>query len=278
MPRRCAHIGAAAIGTAFAGCGGGGEGSAPGSGHLDPGDSLQGQGVEIVDGRFVPDLVAVAPAQPVNFLNRDDVARRIVKLGGPGQDFRSPVLEPGESYRLSLVGPPGWKPRSGTVTYRGDNEDGPTGRIRVYGTVIPRRDAPERPTFEREPPAHPDRAAQRRARRLAAFVSQCDDFRRCDTPRELVEHVGAGAALRFVPGSRGTVAESSISTHGPKTPLGDGPDETEVVATRDSFVIVGHSRTGRDFVVEVSQRDPGSWTTRCAPAGRGSCDVRGNWK
>jgi hypothetical protein len=43
----------------------------------------------------------------VNFLNRDHVPHRIVKLR-PGQHFRSGVLEPGETYRVSLVGRPGW--------------------------------------------------------------------------------------------------------------------------------------------------------------------------
>jgi hypothetical protein len=54
----------------------------------------------------VPELVAVDAAQPVNFVNRDDVTHRIVKVSGPGRTFRSEPLEPGERYRLSLIGKP----------------------------------------------------------------------------------------------------------------------------------------------------------------------------
>jgi hypothetical protein len=156
----------------------------------------------MADGRFVPDLVAVGPAQAVNFLNRDDVPHRIVKLSGPGQQFRSGVLEPGETYRVSLVGRPRWRLRSGTVVYRSEREDGPRGRIAVYGTVIPRRDEPERRASERLRPERPDWAAQNRARWLAAYVSQCDDFRRCDTPQELVAHAATRSSCPARGGAR----------------------------------------------------------------------------
>lgn len=81
---------------ASAGCGEGEGSQRAVNTHVDTGDTLRGQGVEIIDGRFVPDLVAVDPAQPVNFINRDDVAHRIVKVSAPGRDFRTAVLEPGE--------------------------------------------------------------------------------------------------------------------------------------------------------------------------------------
>jgi plastocyanin len=77
-----------------------------GQSQRGPGDSLTGQGVEIVRGGFVPELVAVGPAQAVTFVNRDDISHRIAKMSGPGRDFRSPRLDPGESYRVTLVGGP----------------------------------------------------------------------------------------------------------------------------------------------------------------------------
>jgi hypothetical protein len=86
-----------------------------------------------------------------------------------------------------------------------------------------------------------------------AYVSQCDDFRRCDTPQELVAHVDNA---QFVPGSGRSAVESAVSTHGPEIAVGDGPDETAIVATRQRFLVIGRSRTGRDFVVEGSDRDP----------------------
>jgi plastocyanin len=186
----------AALAAVAVGCDGDDRARAPSAGHVDPGDTLRTQGVEIAVGRFVPDLVAVGPAQAVNFLNRDDVPHRVVKVSGPGRHFRSGVLEPGETYRVSLVGRPGWRLRSGTVVYRSDREGGPRGRIAVYGTVIPRRD----------------------------------------------EH------------------------------------QTAIVATRQRFLVIGHSRTGRDFVVEGSGRDPRGWTTRCAPRGEGACGPQGEWR
>ena len=60
------------------------EGVSTSAGHVDPGDTLTGQGVEIVDGRFVPELVAARAAQPINFTNRDDVSHRIVKVSVQG--------------------------------------------------------------------------------------------------------------------------------------------------------------------------------------------------
>jgi hypothetical protein len=275
LRRRLVHILPVALASVAAGCDGDDRTRAPGAGHVDPGDTLRTKGVEIADGRSVPDLVAVGPAQAVNFLNRDDVPHRIVNLSRPGQQFRSGVLEPGETYRVSLVGRPGWRLRSGTVVYRSGREDGPRGRIAVYGTVIPRRDEPERQASERLRPERPDWAAQNRARWLAAYVSQCDDFRRCDTPQELVTHVGNA---QFVPGSGRSAVESAVSTHGPEIAVGDGPDESAIVATRRRFIVIGRSRTGRDFVVEGSGRDPRGWTTRCAPRGEGACGPRGEWR
>lgn len=263
MRRRVGTMLSAAAMAALAGCGG--EPSSParaGVGHPDPGDTLQGQGVEIVDGRFVPELVSVAPAQRVNFINRDDAGHRIVKVSGPGRDFRSELLEPGERYALSLVGRPGHRLRSGTVVYRSTAEGHPSARIAVYGTAVPRSDASERREASVEPPVHPDRAARRRARNLAHYVSQCADFRRCDTGAELVRNVGGGHALRFVRGSRRGVVESDVATHGPEIRLGSGPDETEIEATRDTFAVVSHSRTGRDFVLEGRGRDPRGWSGR----------------
>jgi plastocyanin len=105
-----------------------------GQSQRGPGDSLTGQGVEIVRGGFVPELVAVGPAQAVTFVNRDDISHRIAKVSGPGRDFRSPRLDPGESYRVTLVGRPGWKLRSGTVVYRSAGRGRPAGRIAVYGS------------------------------------------------------------------------------------------------------------------------------------------------
>lgn len=69
-----------------------------------------------------------------------------------------------------------------------------------------------------------------------------------------------------------------MSTAGPEIALGEGPDETEVVAVRDRFRVIGHSRTGRDFVVEGSRRDPESWTTYCVPRGAGYCSAEGEWE
>lgn len=185
----------AAVAAALAGCGDEEEGRVSASGTVDHGDTLQSQGVEIVDGRFVPDLVTIYAGQIVNFINRDDSRHRIVKLSGPGREFRSQVLDPGERYRVGPVAKPGWKLRTGTVVYVSEGEGRPKGRITVYGTAIPRRDR-DRVTFEREPPTRPDGAAQRRARDLAAYVSQCvRDFRRCDSPQELVTNVG-GAGSR----------------------------------------------------------------------------------
>jgi plastocyanin len=174
LRRRLVHILPVALTAVAAGCDGDNRTRAPGAGHVDQADTLRTQGVEIADGRFVPDLVAVGPAQAVNFLNRDDVPHRIVMLSGPGQTFRSGALEPGETYRVSLVGRPGWRLRSGAVVYRREREDGPRGRIAVHGTVIPRRDEPERQASERQRPERPDWAAQNRARWLARYVSQCD--------------------------------------------------------------------------------------------------------
>lgn len=170
----------AAIATlaAVAGCGGGDASRPIVLSNMDPGDSSVAQGVEIVDGRFVPELIAVDAAQPVIFTNRDDTPHRIVKVSGPGRDFGSEVLASGQTYRLSLVGKPGWKLRSGTVVYRSTGSGRPTGRIRVFGTLIPRRDDPPgRPPAWATPPERPDWAAERRARDLAEWVSQCRDFR-----------------------------------------------------------------------------------------------------
>jgi plastocyanin len=113
--------------------------------RLDAGDTLVTQGVEIVDGRFVPDLVAVDAAQPVWFVNRDDVTHSIVKVSGPGQDFRSGPLRPGDRYRLSLVGRLGYWLREGTVVYRSARAGNPTGRIEVTGMLLRRLDPSERP-------------------------------------------------------------------------------------------------------------------------------------
>ena len=221
-------LGTAAI-AALAACGGeSGSSARVGVGHPGPGDTLQGQGVEIVDGRFVPELVSVGPAQRVNFINRDDVGHRIVKVAGPGQDFRSELLEPGERYSLTMVGRPGHRLRSGTVVYRSTAGGHPSARIAVYGTAIPRPDPSGRREASFEPPEHPDRAARRRARNLPQYVSQCADFRRCDTGAELVRNVGGGHALRFVRGSGRGAVESDVATHGPAIRLGSGPDETEV--------------------------------------------------
>jgi hypothetical protein len=275
LRRRLAHILPVALAAAAGGCAGDDGSRAPAARHVDPGDTLRTQGVEIVDGRFVPDLVAVGPAQAINFLNRDDVPHRIVKVSGPGQDFRSGVIEAGETYRLSLVGSSGWRLRSGTVTYRSDSEHGARGRIEVYGTVIPRRDEPRQPASERTPPEWPDWAAQARARGLAEYVSQCDDFRRCDTPREFVDRVGN---VKFVPGSGRSAVESAVSTHGAEIAVARGPDETAIAATLERVLIIGRSRTGRDFIVEGAGRDPAGWTTRCAPRGEGACGPDGEWR
>jgi plastocyanin len=257
--RVAAGLGAGAL--ALAGCAGDERRpSVPGLDRLDEGDTLVGQGVEILEGRFVPELVAVDAAQPVSFVNRDDVSHQIVKVSGPGRDFRSELLKPGERDRLSLVGRPGWRLRHGTVVYRSTGAGTPTGRIKVTGTLISRRDDPPEPSpTPGELPARPDWAAERRARQLAAYVSQCEDFRRCDTAAELVRNVGGGHVVRFVKGSD-KVVESSIATHGPTARVGGGPDETEIRATRDSFTILSHSRTGRDFVIRGRERDPDSWS------------------
>lgn len=231
-------------------------------GDPGPGDSLIGQGVEIVDGRFVPDLVSVRPAQPVTFTNRDDVSHRIVKVSGPGRDFRSEVIEPGEQFRVRVVGRGGRRLGRGAVVYRSTAGAKPSGRIEVYGKGLGRDEAPE---GRLEPPGEPDLAAKRRARKLAQYVSQCRDFRRCDTPAELVRNVGSGNAVRFVRGSGRTAVESAVATGGPQVPVGDGPDETEIRATRSGFTIVSHSRTGRDFVLRGRGRDPSGWSTRWTP-------------
>ena len=96
-------------------------------------------------------------------------------------------------------------------------------------------------------------------------MSQCGaDYRRCDTPTELVRNVGSGDSVRFVKGTT-DVVESSIAAHGPRVPVGGGPDETEIEATSESFRIVGHSRTGRDFVIRGSGRDPEGWARSWEP-------------
>ncbi len=252
----------------MAGCGGNERASRPiVLSHQDPGDTSVAQGVEIIDGDFVPELIAVDAAQPVHFTNRDDGPHRVVKVSGPGRDFRSGVLAPGETYRLSLVGKPGWRLRSGTVVYRSPGSGRPRGRIEVFGTLIPRRDDPAgRPPTWALPPERPDWAATRRARDLAAWVSQCRDFRRCDTGPELVRNLSGGHAIRFVPGSRGAAIESDVSSHGPVVRLGGGADETEIRATAESFTIVSHSRAGRDFLLRGSGRDPSGWSTRWVDA------------
>jgi hypothetical protein len=145
----------------------------------------------------------------------------------------------------------------------------------VHGAVIPRREEPERRPSERLRPERPDWAAQNRARWLAAYVAQCDDFRRCETPEQLVAHV---RNAKFVPGSGRSAVESAVSTHGPEIAVGHGPDKTAMVATRQRFLVIGRSRTGRDFVVEGSGRDPRGWTTRCAPRGEGACGPQGEWR
>jgi plastocyanin len=265
--RRLASAVAAAALVALAGCGDDEREPVPGLARLDEGDTLVGQGVEIEDGRFVPKRVAVDAAQPVNFVNRDDATHRIVKVSGPGRSFRSEPLEPGERYRLSLLGKPGSKLREGTVVYRSTGPGRPIGLIAVTGMLLRRPDDPaERPPEWATAPARPDLAATRRARQLAEYVSQCRDFRRCDTGAELVRNVGSGNAVSFVPGSRGAAVESAVSTHGPSVRLGSGPDETEIEATRNRFTIVSHSRTGRDFVIRGSERDPDSWSTGWRPA------------
>jgi hypothetical protein len=238
-------------------------------GHVDAGDTSVAQGVEIIDGRFVPELVAVDAAQPVIFTNRDDTPHRIVKVSGPGRDFRSDVLRRGESYRLSIVGRPGWRLRSGTVVYRSPGTGRPRGKIAVFGTVIPRKDDPagRRPAWSISPD-RPDWAAERRARDLAPWVSQCRDFRRCDTAAELVSNVGGGHAVRFAAGSGAAAIESSIATNGPVVRLGGGADETEIHATGHSFTIVSHSRSGRDYILQGSGRDPRRWSTRWVDASR----------
>lgn len=263
--RVAAGLGAGAL--ALAGCGGdGSRPGVPGLDRLDEGDTLVGQGVEILDGRFVPELVAVDAAQPVSFVNRDDVSHRIEKVSGPGREFRSGLMEPGERYRLSLLGRPGWRLRHGTVVYRSTEAGRPTGRIKVIGTLIPRRDdPPDPPPALSDLPVRPDWAAERRARQLAAYVSQCEDFRRCDTAVELVRNVGGGHAVRFVKGSD-NIVQSSVATHGPTARVGTGPDETEIHASRNSFTILSHSRTGRDFIIRGRERDPDSWSTGWAAA------------
>jgi plastocyanin len=261
---RLVAFGATALLATVTGCGGGDRAARPlVMSHPDPGDTSVGQGVEIVDGRFVPDLVAVDAAQPVFFTNRDDAPHRILKVSGPGREFRSDVLATGETYRLSLVGKPGWRLRSGTVVYRSPGLGRPQGRIEVFGTLIPRRDDPAgRPPPWAVPPERPDWDATRRAHDLAEWVSQCRDFRRCGTGPELVGNLSGGHAIRFVPGSGGAAIESDVSSHGPVVRLGNGADETEIRATAESLTIVSHSRTGRDFLLRGSGRDPSGWSTR----------------
>jgi hypothetical protein len=182
---------------------------------------------------------------------------------------RSEVLATGKTYRLSLVGKPGWMLRSGTVVYRSPGTGRPKGRIEVFGTLIPRRDDPPgRPPAWAMPPERPEWAAARRARDLADWVSQCRDFRRCDTGAELVPSLSSGHAVRFVPGSGGAAIESDVSAHGPVVRLGGGADETEIRATAESFTIVSHSRTGRDFLLQGTGRDPSGWSTRWVRAVR----------
>jgi len=135
--------------------------------HLDAGGTSVAQGVEIVNGHFVPELVAVDAAQPVVFTNRDDTPHRIVKVSGPGRDFRSDVLLRGQTYRLSILGKPGWRLRSGTIVYRSPGTGRPRGEIAVFGTLIPRKDdSAGGPPPWSSPPDRPDWAAERRARDL----------------------------------------------------------------------------------------------------------------
>ena len=78
--------------------------------------------------------------------------------------------------------------------------------------------------------------------------------------------MSSGHALRFVAGSGRAAIESDVSAHGPVVRLGGGADETEIRATADSFTIVSHSRTGRDFLLQGTGRDPSGWSTRWVDA------------
>jgi branched-chain amino acid aminotransferase len=126
------------------------------------------------------------------------------------------------------------------VEYRSEREDGRVAASR--STERSSRGATNR--SDRRPiassPSVQTWAAQNRARWLAAYVSQCDDFRRCDTPQELVAHVDNA---QFVPGSGRSAVESAVSPHGPEIAVGDGPDESAIVATPQRFLVIGRSRT-----------------------------------
>lgn len=119
----------------------------------------------------MPELVAVDAAQPVTFVNRDDVTHRIVKVSGPGRSFRSEPLEPGERYRLSLLGKPGLKLREGTVVYRSTGPGRPSGRIAVKGKLLPRPDdPPERPPEWATAPERPSAGTSGAATRAPSSV------------------------------------------------------------------------------------------------------------
>jgi hypothetical protein len=102
-PRPLARAALAVAVVALPGCTDDARVGTGGHGQRGPGDSLTGQGVEIVRDRVVPELVAVGPVQAVTFVNRDDISHH-------SQGERSRERLPLTSVRSCAAGLPGALP------------------------------------------------------------------------------------------------------------------------------------------------------------------------
>lgn len=114
------------------------------------------------------------------------------------------------------------------------------------------------PTFLGQSSKAHDAAAKEYTADLVKLVESCyaneQDYTKCNTLSDL----------------------SSGGSEPIGMPYGSGPDQAEVsAATTDSFTVIGHSRSGNDFVAVRNSNAP--VTRTCSTAGSGGCSAGGTW-
>jgi plastocyanin len=86
--------------------GGGGSSATTTTEQTDTGKAPSGGGgaaeVDIPDISFAPDSLTVKPGTTVTWTNSDDIPHTVTKDGGPGADFDSGNLAPGDTFEQTF--------------------------------------------------------------------------------------------------------------------------------------------------------------------------------
>lgn len=96
----------------------------PETGTEEPGQAAQRFEVEVVDIDYEPNEARIASGTTVTFTNTGDLQHTVTKESGPGDDFDSGTMDPGDTFRQTFEEP-------GTVEYFCRIHDGQEGTLTV---------------------------------------------------------------------------------------------------------------------------------------------------